>query len=163
MRSVDLNHYTFDTRWQVRAGLDEVFAVLSDIASYPKWWRQVRRVEQLDQNSASVVARSFLPYSLTFTLRQTRQDEAAGVMEVSMHGDLDGASRWTLTSAGDGVVTADFHEDVVARKRLLRLFAPIARPLFRANHTVMMRDGLRGLTAHLAARSTLPQLGAAED
>ena len=153
---MDLDHYVFDTRWRLRADIDEVFAVLSDIASYPQWWPQVRQVQRIDESAARVVVRSFLPYSLSFTLRQTQLDPEAGVIEASMYGDLEGVSRWTLAPAGRDTVSADFHEDVVARKNLLRLFAPIARPLFRTNHTAMMRDGQRGLTAYLAARHDGP-------
>lgn len=38
---------------------------------------------------------------------------------------------------------------VVVTKPLLRALAPVARPLFRANHTLMMRRGQRGLRAYL--------------
>lgn len=146
---MNANRYIFDTRWRLRADFDQVFAALSDIASYPHWWREVRAVHRLDPTSALIVARSFLPYSLSFRLEQTRLDPEAGVIEALLQGDLDGVSRWSLTADGDGHVEAAFHEDVVARKPLLRLFAPVARPLFRANHAVMMRDGQRGLTAYL--------------
>jgi len=42
---------------------------------------------------------------------------------------------------------------VVVNKRLLRRLAPVARPLFRANHAAMMRRGHRGLRAYLAGVS----------
>ena len=77
-----------------------------------------------------------------------------------MSGDLDGFSRWTVTDAGAGRTKAVFEEDVTARKALLRRLALIARPAFRANHTVMMRHGQHGLAVYLAgyeaSRSAAP-------
>jgi hypothetical protein len=42
-----------------------------------------------------------------------------------------------------------FEEEVTVTKRSLRWLAPLARPVFRANHAAMMRHGRAGLTAHL--------------
>jgi hypothetical protein len=150
LRFMDLNHYKFVTTWQLDAAADDVFTVLKDLAAYPKWWQEVREVRRVDDDSAQLVIRSFLPYDLAFTSRQTRRDADAGVLEVSMHGDLDGFSRWTITATGAGRTKAVFEEDVVARKPLLRRLALIARPAFRANHTVMMRHGQHGLGVYLA-------------
>ena len=147
---MDFNHYKFVTTWQLDAPVGDVFTALADLATYPQWWQEVREVRRIDDVSAELVIRSFLPYNLTFSSRQTRRDATAGVLEVSMRGDLDGFSRWTLTAAGVGRTEAVFEEDVVARKALLRRLALIARPAFRANHTVMMRHGQHGLAIFLA-------------
>ena len=40
--------------------------------------------------------------------------------------------------------------EVLARKALLRRFGAVARPAFKANHTLMMRHGERGLATYLA-------------
>ena len=48
------------------------------------------------------------------------------------------------------IVTAVFEEEVTATKALLRYLAPVARPAFRANHTLMMRHGQAGLRVYLA-------------
>ncbi len=146
---MDLNRYRFVTAWELDAPMPLVVEVLADLAGYPGWWPEVRAVRQLDETSGHLVIRSLLPYSLRVTLRRSRRDEPGGVLEASMCGDLDGFSRWTVAGLDDGRTRAVFEEDVIARKALLRLFGPVARPLFRLNHAVMMRHGLRGLTRYL--------------
>jgi Polyketide cyclase / dehydrase and lipid transport len=146
---MDWNRYRFFTTWHLDASVHDVLRVLEDVAAYPLWWPEVRRVEAYDDRTANMVIRSLLPYDLAFVARQSRRDPQAGVLEVSMHGDLEGFSRWTVTPDGSGARAA-FEEDVIARKALLRRFAAPARPIFRANHAVMMRSGQRGLRARLA-------------
>lgn len=67
-----------------------------------------------------------------------------------MTGDLDGWARWTLTPADSGTL-AHYDQEVDVTKPLMRLLAVPGRPLFRANHALMMRAGRRGLAAHLRA------------
>ncbi|MGH6657344.1 MAG: SRPBCC family protein, partial [Actinocrinis sp.] len=128
---MDLNRYQFATTWDLDAPMSAVVDALADLAAYPRWWPEVRTVRQLDETSAHLVIRSFLPYSLGFTAIQSRRDVVAGVLEASMSGDLDGFSRWTITQLDDGRTRAVFEEGVLARKRLLRALGPVARPLFR--------------------------------
>ena len=90
-----------------------------------------------------------LPYDLVFHSTQERRDAADGVLQARLSGDLDGFSRWTVTSNGL-VATAVFDEEVTATKALLRRLAPVARPAFRANHWLMMRHGQAGLQVYLA-------------
>ena len=123
--------------------------MLRDSGDYPRWWPEVRLVRRIDDRRTEMVIRSVLPYELRFVAQQERQDPAAGVLEVSMSGDLEGFSRWTLSASGDGT-RAVFEEDVVARKALLRRLAVVARPAFRANHALMMRHGKQGLRAYIA-------------
>jgi hypothetical protein len=146
---VDLNRYCFRNTWRLEAPLEEVYRVLEDIGEYPRWWPEVRRVDRIDDDTVRIVARSLLPYSLTFEASDSRGKERAGVLEVVMRGDLEGYSRWSLVGEGSGT-RATFEEDVIARKTLLRRLALIARPFFRWNHAVMMRHGRRGLDVYLA-------------
>jgi ribosome-associated toxin RatA of RatAB toxin-antitoxin module len=146
---MDLNHYRFVNVWRFAYAPGDVFQVLEDIAEYPRWWPEVRRVDRVDDDTVRIVARSLLPYSLTFEATNRRQDEEAGVLEIAMGGDLDGFSRWTIEPDGTGT-RATFEEEVIARKTLLRRLALIARPFFRWNHALMMRNGRRGLAVYLA-------------
>jgi hypothetical protein len=146
---MDWNHYRFISIWNLDASPDAVYRVLSDIDSYPLWWPEVRQVSRIDDSSVQIVVRSFLPYDLVFAAKRSRQDPGSGVLETAMHGDLDGFSRWTLSAQPEGT-RAVFEEDVIARKALLRSLALIARPLFRANHAVMMRHGREQLGVYLA-------------
>jgi hypothetical protein len=93
--------------------------------------------------------RSLLPYELTVTAHEARQDPVAGVLEARLTGDLEGVTRWTVTSRDDGASIAVFHEDVEVNKPLMRTLAMPARPAFRANHSWMMRHGHAGLRHYL--------------
>jgi uncharacterized protein YndB with AHSA1/START domain len=146
---MDWNAYRFVSTWRLGASPGDVYRVLKDVDSYPLWWPEIRCVRRLDDRRAELAARSLLPYDLVFVTEESRQDPAAGVLEASMTGDLEGFSRWTVTSAGDGT-RAVFEEQVVARKELLRRLAYVARPAFQANHALMMLHGRRGLGVYLA-------------
>jgi hypothetical protein len=78
------------------------------------------------------------------------RDPAAGVLQAALTGDIEGWARWTLTPRGTGTLVR-YDQEVDVRKPLLRRFAVPGRVFFRANHTLMMRAGRRGLAAHLAA------------
>jgi uncharacterized protein YndB with AHSA1/START domain len=145
----DFNHYRFVSTWELDAPPDVVYSVLQNTEDYPKWWPEVRRVRRIDDRRAEMAVRSLLPYDLVFVTEESRQDPEARVLEAAMAGDLGGFSRWTLAPAGLGT-RAVFEEDVIAHKALLRRLALVARPAFRANHTLMMRHGREGLRTYLA-------------
>ncbi|MFF3380258.1 SRPBCC family protein [Streptomyces sp. NPDC002680] len=147
---MDWSHYRFHTRWTLTAPLATVYDALAQAEDYPRWWPQVREVDRIDDTSGIIRIRSLLPYDLTFTAREVRRDPAAGILEIAMTGDLDGWARWTLTTAGSGTL-ARYDQEVDVTKPLMRLLAVPGRPLFRANHALMMRAGRRGLAAHLRA------------
>src|SRR5262245_47340323 len=130
---MDLNHYRFVSAWRLTPPPELVYQVLRDIDRYPFWWPEVRSVDRVDGGTVRIVARSFLPYDLSFLSTESRQDARAGVLETAMRGDLEGFSRWTITADGAGT-RAVFEEEVTARKRLLRSLALIARPFFQLNH-----------------------------
>ncbi|MFJ6741793.1 SRPBCC family protein [Streptomyces sp. NPDC091279] len=145
---MDWSHYRFHSRWQLTAPPATVYRVLERAEEYPNWWPQVRQVRRIDDTGGVVRIRALVPYTLTFTARETRHDPDAGVLEIAMTGDLDGWARWTLTAQGTGTL-ARYDQEVDVRKPLLRLLALPGRPVFRANHRLMMRAGHRGLRAQL--------------
>ena len=113
----------------------------------------MKRSARLSDGSYELVARSFLPYELRMVLTESVIDEGAGVLEANLDGDLEGFSRWTLREQ-EGKTIATFEEEVVTHKRLLNALAPVARPVLRYNHTVMMRHGERGLRRYLQTSGT---------
>ncbi|WP_267245795.1 SRPBCC family protein [Streptomyces sp. PR69] len=143
------SHFRFRTVWQLPAPPDTVYAVLERAGEYPRWWPQVRSVTARGDDGGSARFRSFLPYDLRVTARATRQDPHARVLEIALHGDLEGWARWTVTAHGSGA-RAVYEQEVDVRRPLMRVLALPCRPLFRANHAVMMRSGRRGLTALLS-------------
>ncbi|MFE7032284.1 SRPBCC family protein [Streptomyces sp. NPDC057621] len=149
---MDWTHYRFRSLWILAAPPDDVYAALADPERYPRWWPQVREVTRVDESKGVIRIRSVLPYDLVLTAREVRRDRAAGVLEIAMTGDMDGWARWTVTADGtdDGPGTrAQYDQEVHVTKPLLRRFAVPGRPVFRANHALMMRAGRRGLAAHL--------------
>ncbi|GAA2394691.1 SRPBCC family protein [Streptomyces glaucosporus] len=148
-----LNHYRFRSVWTLDAPPDAVYAVLERAEEYPAWWPQVREVHRRDDGHTGTARfRSLLPYDLRVAVRLALRDPAARVLEIAMTGDLDGRARWRLAPRGgaDGGTRALFEQEVEVRRPLLRLLAVPGRPLFRANHALMMRAGHRGLRRLLA-------------
>ncbi|CAM5309879.1 SRPBCC family protein [Streptomyces viridochromogenes] len=148
---MDWSHYRFCSLWELPAPPAAVHEVLERAEDYPRWWPQVREVRRIDDTTGVITVRSLLPYDLTFTAREVRRDRAAGVLEIAISGDLDGWARWTITLRGAGCL-ARYEQVVDVNKPLLRRFAVPGRPVFRANHRLMMRAGRRGLLALLAGR-----------
>ncbi|WP_405874852.1 MULTISPECIES: SRPBCC family protein [unclassified Streptomyces] len=147
---MDWTRYHFRTLWTLPASPATVYEALSQAEEYPRWWPQVREVTRLDDTTGVIRIRALLPYDLRFTARETRRDPVAGVLEIDMSGDLEGWARWTITAAGTGTL-ARYEQVVDVHKPLLRKLAVPGRPVFRANHRLMMRAGRRGLTAYLEA------------
>ncbi|MER6258970.1 MULTISPECIES: SRPBCC family protein [Streptomyces] len=147
---MDWNHYRFRTLWSLPAPPATVYAALERPEDYPRWWPQVRTVTRLDDETGVITIRSLLPYAMTFTARTAGRDPAAGILAVDMTGDIEGWARWTVTPAGAGALVR-YDQEVDVRKPLLRRLAVPGRPVFRANHRLMMRAGRRGLLRYLRA------------
>lgn len=147
--AVGTNLYRFRSEWRLAAAPDDVYLALAELDDYPTWWPEVRAATRIDDDTYRLTCRSRLPYDLAFVTRQSRRDPQARILEARLSGDLEGFSRWSLTTLETGT-SAVFDEEVVANKALLRRLEPIARPAFRANHTLMMKHGCRGLSIYLA-------------
>ncbi|MFD5271109.1 SRPBCC family protein [Streptomyces sp. NPDC058335] len=147
---MDWNRYRFLSRWPLPAPPSAVYAALERAEDYPRWWPQVREVIRLGDTTGVMTIRSLLPYAMTFTAHEVRRDPVAGVLEIAMTGDIEGWARWTVTAHGTGSL-ARYEQVVEVTKPLLKRFAVPGRPLFRANHRLMMRAGRRGLLRYLEA------------
>ncbi|MFI7274850.1 SRPBCC family protein [Streptomyces sp. NPDC049879] len=141
--------YRFTTGWSLPAPPPAVFRVLAEPEGYPLWWREVREVTPTGPDSGRCRFRSVLPVALRVTVRAVRRDAAAGVLLVGLGGHLDGWLSWTVTGDGGGGAYVRIEQDTALLHPLLRRFPRPARPVFRANHAVMMRSGERGLRAWL--------------
>jgi hypothetical protein len=148
---VPLNFYRFHSVWSVGVAPGEVFDVLADLGSYPRWWREVRQVRRVTDDCAELRCRSVLPYDLVFRASQGVRDDRAGVLCAHLTGDLEGFVAWKITLQESGS-RLNYDQEVTVRKPLLRRLALLARPAMRANHELMMRDGERGLRTYLAGR-----------
>lgn len=147
---MDLNHYRFHTQWTVDADSAAAYEALKDLGSYTSWWPEVKSVVPLSATRAAVLIMGLLPYCLEFVLEQQVDDPESGTLRASLAGDLQGWSSWRVQENSSGCALI-YEQEVVVNKRLLRALAPVARPLFKLNHALMMHRGRRGLRRHLDA------------
>lgn len=145
---MSLHEYRFRNVWSVTAAGHRVFDALVDLLSWPLWWPDVRDVRRIDDDTAELTCRALLPYALNFRVHRAEQDHHAGRLRVDMTGDLEGYCIGVVGPRATGARLA-IDQRVVVNKPLLRAFAPVARPLFQANHALMMRRGQRGLRRYL--------------
>ena len=144
MAAVSLNRYRFRSVWHVDAPPDLVYEVLSDIANYPLWWREIRKATKIDDESGVLYCRSFLPFHLVVQVKHSIRNQQAGLLRATLSGDLEGYASWEITGR-DGGTDLMFDQEVVVNKALLRRLVLIAKPFFRGNHDMMMRGGFKGL------------------
>lgn len=156
------NDYVFVEEWSIPAPLEDVWDVIADAPALPEWWRGVYlEAESLDgagdgpRVGARVrgKARGFLPYRLNFII-ESIELERPTLVAVKVAGDLTGSWRARL-SERDGGTHVELEQRVRADKPILRLFSPVLKPLFAANHRWTTPRGEAGLRAYLAARGKL--------
>ena len=146
--------YSFVTLWRFRSPLEPVWETIYRSEDWPAWWRGVERVERVEQGDARGVGalqlytwKSKLPYRLAFHMRLTRV-EPLSLIEGEAVGELTGTGRWRLTHDG-GVTHVRYDWDVRTTRPWMNLLAPVARPVFKWNHDVVMNWGADGLARRL--------------
>jgi uncharacterized protein YndB with AHSA1/START domain len=138
--------FVFHDTWTVAAPPERVHAVLLDLEHYPQWWPQVVAVAKIDEDTARVLCRSALPFTLDLVLGAVHREPL--LLETTIDGDLVGEVRWRLTPEGDGTrVTLD--QRVVVARRLLAVASYAARPALRWNHARMVAACRRGLATRV--------------
>ena len=148
--------YSFLTTWIVDAPRDAVWDAIHEIESWPTWWRGVRSVDKVEAGDADGVGalyrhewRSVIPYPVRFDTRITRIERPHLIAAVA-DGELAGTGTWRLFE--DGGTTVTYEWDVRTTRAWMNLVAPVARPVFRWNHNVVMHQGGEGLASLLGAR-----------
>jgi len=144
-----VRRFTFSTTWWVPAPTDRTRDVVLDLERYPEWWPQVRAVASLGPDTARILCRSALPYTLDLVLDAVSRD--LPTLEVGVGGDLTGWVRWTLVPE-DGGTRMDFDQEVDVRGLLVPA-SYAARPLLAWNHHRMMAGCEAGLRLRLATLS----------
>ncbi|MGH9399740.1 MAG: SRPBCC family protein [Thermoanaerobaculia bacterium] len=150
--------YHFATEWDLVGTAREVADVLADPLELPRWWPSVYlAVAELTPGGAGGVGRrvmaltkGFLPYTLSWGFQVVESRHPYG-FTLEAAGDFVGRGVWTFEERGAFVhVTYDWQ--IEARRPLLRLLSPVARPVFAANHRWAMQRGLESLELELARR-----------
>jgi quercetin dioxygenase-like cupin family protein len=147
--------YLFVDEWDVAAPVESVFAVLADGRTYPEWWTPVYLGVESDGptgvgHTATQHFKGRLPYRLT-TRTTTIRHEPPRLLEVDVTGDLRGRGTWTLTPRAAGTHVR-FDWRVFADRPRLRVFTPILRPAFRANHAWAIARAREGLEPYAQSR-----------
>jgi uncharacterized protein YndB with AHSA1/START domain len=148
--------YSFLTTWILEAPREEAWEAIHAIERWPEWWRGVRAVEKLEHGDDRGIGalyrhewRSVIPYPVRFETRITRI-EPPFLIEADADGELAGTGRWRLFDGRETAVTYEWN--VRTTRRWMNVAAPLARPVFRWNHNVVMHQGGRGLADLLGAK-----------
>jgi hypothetical protein len=148
--------YSFLTTWVLDASRDDVWDAIYAVERWPEWWRGVRSVQKLEPGDADGVGalyrqewRSVIPYPVRFEARITRI-ELPHLIEADASGELAGTGRWRFFAGRETAVTYEW--DVRTTRAWMNAVAPVARPVFRWNHNVVMHQGGRGLADLLGAK-----------
>lgn len=149
--------YRFLTTWLLDAPRRRVWDQLHDAVGWPEWWKGVERVEEHDAGDDrgvgaryTIAWRSQIPYELEFDFR-VEEVEAPHRMAGRAFGELEGTGIWRLWEEG-GLTAVLYDWDVSTTKPWMNVLAPLARPVFRWNHDVVMRQGGEGLARQVGAR-----------
>ena len=157
-RLSSLNQYHFISRWRLEGTCGEVADVLGDPLALARWWPSVYlRVEELRPPDARGVGRvvrlhtkGWLPYTIRWEFVVTQSQYPFG-FTIEATGDFVGRGEWTFVQKGPMVViTYDWR--IAAEKPLLKVFTPLLRPVFEANHRWAMAQGETSLKLELARR-----------
>lgn len=151
--------YKFVTIWKSAAPLEAVWNEIYHSEHWPEWWKGVEEVVELKKGDGLGVGsvrrytwKSALPYRLSFE-SETVRVEPMSLLEGIARGELDGRGVWKLDSDGR-YTTVRYDWQVRTSRRWMNLLAPIAEPLFKWNHDVIMSWGAKGLAKRLGASVT---------
>jgi uncharacterized protein YndB with AHSA1/START domain len=146
--------YEFVTIWHFKSPLAPVWEMIYNSDRWPTWWKgveDVTLVKEGDENNIGSIYRytwkSKLPYRLRFEMQLTRV-EPMKLIEGTAIGELSGKGLWRLSQDGE-ITTVRYDWQVETTKRWMNLLTPIARPLFKWNHDVVMGWGAEGLAKKL--------------
>jgi hypothetical protein len=146
-----MNFYRFDVSWTINRPRRAVFEALTDLARYPSWWRDYTEARQIDPVIVEFTLKAALPYKLVVTNRFITNDPLDTHFRLELGGDIVGWIDFDITDAPNGETAVHITQECEARKTLLRILAPIAKPAFRRNHAIVMRNGLKALNELLPA------------
>ena len=146
--------YALVTQWHIAAPIDRIWDAIFAVEDWPRWWRYVLAVVELqkgDANGVGAVRRftwtSALPYRLSFNMKVTAV-EPPTFMEGFASGELAGSGRWHL-EANAATTRVRYEWTVETTRPWMNLAAPVLQPVFRWNHGRVMLEGGRGLARHL--------------
>ena len=149
--------YRFSTTWRIEAPLPAVWAAVRDASHWPRWWKNVERVVEIASGTSEGIGavhrytwKGVLPYRIVFDMHVTHVDPLIA-LEGEATGDVRGTGRWQFSNDGDATIVR-YDWQIHTSRPWMNLLAPVARPFFRWNHDVVMREGGKSLARLLNAR-----------
>jgi uncharacterized protein YndB with AHSA1/START domain len=152
--------YRLSSRWELEATPREVFDLIADASSYPRWWPSVFLDARIlepgnDQGVGRLVevrTAAFLLFTLRWRYRVTSVRASEG-MAVETSGDLDGVGVWSFEPSDSHVVVRFNWRGGVTRSPFRQL-PTFLRPLFRACYRWAMERGFTSLLLEVWRRRT---------
>ena len=152
--------YRFCTTWVLEADRERVWDAIYDSDSWPEWWRGIESTKRVSGGDADGLGqrgvyewRARIPYTVRFEIVSTVV-ERPHLLGGEASGELEGMGTWRFYEEG-GTTAVVYDWDVRTTKSWMNLFAPVAKPIFRANHDWVMRNGGEGLARRLGAKLLL--------
>lgn len=145
--------YDFHDEWLIKAALSQSWQAVSNPSEWQSWWPGLigLSIIKQDQNLIGSIAQltwsSRLGYKLNHTITIT-DFKPSELIKFTSVGDLEGYGSWRFSESNVNTqMTIDWH--VITTKKWMNLLAPILRPVFRKNHTTLMKSGEAGLNKYL--------------
>jgi hypothetical protein len=156
-----MSNYEFVTTWRFDAPLVKVWDEIKHSENWSEWWKGVQSVVEIkpgDVDGLGSIRRSTwksaLPYTLEFDSEIIRIAHLK-LIETRAFGELDGMGLWQFFDENGGT-RVQYDWRVRTTRPWMNFIAPLARPVFRWNHNVIMGWGEMGLRKRLAlVRSTI--------
>lgn len=130
--------------------MNEVWPLLLDSLSWPRWWRGLESVSELERGRPDGVGnrrrfrwRAPLGFALCIDMRLARV-EPLHLLAAEASGDAVGLGEWRFHARGPATIAEYEWRVRMGTPRLDRL-AGVARPLFAWSHRRLMRRGGLGL------------------
>jgi hypothetical protein len=146
--------YSFVTKWQLKAPLQDVWDAIYDSMEWPQWWHGVQAVIEIEKNDARGINgvrnytwKSVLPYKLTFNMRLTEKESLQRLKGIAF-GELEGDGEWLFTEK-NGIIYIQYNWNVVTTKKWMNTFGFLLKPFFVFSHNAVMHWGGKGLAKKL--------------
>jgi hypothetical protein len=154
-----MHRFVLTSRWRLQStNAERVWQLLTDVESWPRWWRYVRRARLISTGRADHVGdvatldwASALGYGMRLRVTTTLSLRARQ-LEGRAEGDLSGHGTWLIEADAPDAVHVTYRWDVTLQQPWMRRLAFLLRPLFEWNHFAVMRAGARGMARQLGCR-----------
>jgi hypothetical protein len=151
-----LKQYSFITKWQLQAPINDVWNAIYESEDWPLWWKSVKSVNEIEKGDEQGIGsvrvykmKTAFLYQLIFQLKVTDRSDHQFLKGKAI-GDLEGTGSWVFTEQA-GICFVECHWHVRTNIAWMNWLAFLLEPVFRYNHTLVMRDGARSLARKLNA------------